>query len=112
LPSALMTRAMAWVGVKDEGGVDVSSAAANTLRFGRPMLKLLLADRVLIELVGCSGKFWEMSAWKCWRASRICAFQRQWGEKKYIRSGTTFSRRGPWRIPTVARSWLAGIPSP
>jgi hypothetical protein len=37
-PSALMTRAMAWVGVKDGGGVEVSSAAAKTLRFGRPIL--------------------------------------------------------------------------
>lgn len=33
-----MTRAMAWVGVKDGGGVEVSSAAAKTLRFGRPIL--------------------------------------------------------------------------
>ena len=37
-PSALMTRAMAWVGVKDGGGVEVSSAAAKMLRFGRPIL--------------------------------------------------------------------------
>jgi hypothetical protein len=33
----LITRAMVWVGVKDDGGVDVSSAVANMLRFGRPM---------------------------------------------------------------------------
>jgi hypothetical protein len=33
-----MTRAMAWVGVKDGGGVEVSSAAAKTWRFGRPIL--------------------------------------------------------------------------
>jgi hypothetical protein len=29
---------MAWVGVKDGGGVEVSSAAAKMLRFGRPIL--------------------------------------------------------------------------
>ncbi len=37
-PSALMTRAIDWVAVKADGGVEVSSAAANTLRFGRGMM--------------------------------------------------------------------------
>jgi hypothetical protein len=44
LPSALMTRAMAWVIVKDEGGVDVSSAAAKTFRFGLPITHPLAMD--------------------------------------------------------------------
>jgi hypothetical protein len=35
---------MAWVFVKDEGGVDVSSAAAKTLRFGRPISSSLAVD--------------------------------------------------------------------
>jgi hypothetical protein len=44
LPSALITRAMTWDIVKDDGGVEVSSAAAKTLRFGRPIFDLLLVD--------------------------------------------------------------------
>lgn len=52
-PSALMTRAMAWVVVKDEGGVAVSSAAAKTLRLGRPILErfamLLSASELRLE---------------------------------------------------------------
>lgn len=38
-PSALMTRAMDWVVVNTEGGVEVSSAAAKTFRFGRPIIQ-------------------------------------------------------------------------
>jgi hypothetical protein len=38
-PSALMTLAMDWVVVNTEGGVEVSSAAAKTFRFGRPMIQ-------------------------------------------------------------------------
>lgn len=37
-PSALMTRAIDWVAVRADGGVEVSSAAAKTLRFGLPMI--------------------------------------------------------------------------
>lgn len=33
-----MTRAIDCVGVREDGGVAVSSAAARTLRFGRPMI--------------------------------------------------------------------------
>ncbi len=36
-PSALITRAIDWLAVNADGGVKVSSAAAVTLRFGRPM---------------------------------------------------------------------------
>jgi len=39
-PVALMTRAMRWVGVKESGGVEVSTAAACTLRFGLPILEV------------------------------------------------------------------------
>ena len=47
-PSALMTRAMDCVAVKADGGVEVSSAAAKTFRFGRPIFDYLgkIADTV------------------------------------------------------------------
>ncbi len=57
-PSALMTRAMAWVVVKDEGGVEVSSAAAKTLRLGRPILERL-AVLLLVSGLGLE----EISSW-------------------------------------------------
>lgn len=39
-PSALITRAMFCVAVRASGGVEVSSAAAKTFLFGRPILDL------------------------------------------------------------------------
>ncbi len=46
-PSALTTRAIDWVAVKADGGVEVSSAAANTLRLGRGMMENAIRNRAL-----------------------------------------------------------------
>ncbi len=53
-----MTRAMAWVVVKMEGGVEVSSAAAKTLRLGRPILERLA---ILLSVPGLELE--EISSW-------------------------------------------------
>lgn len=43
-PSALITRAIDWVVVSSEGGVEVSSAAATMLRFGLAMVMSNMAS--------------------------------------------------------------------
>jgi hypothetical protein len=49
---------MAWVVVKMEGGVEVSSAAAKTLRLGRPILERLA---ILLSVPGLELE--EISSW-------------------------------------------------
>ena len=50
-PSALTTRAIDCVAVKADGGVEVSSAAAKTFRFGRPIVDCM--DKIAAVLAEC-----------------------------------------------------------
>jgi hypothetical protein len=90
-PSALMTRAMAWVVVKDEGGVEVSSAAAKTLRLGRPIL-----ERFTILLSVSELQLEEISSWCGLRCGYLlsCSRTKSFENGKVGRNGKTMLRRG------------------
>lgn len=58
-PSALITRAMDCVAVRADGGVEVSSAAAKTFRFDRPMMlyhRKVETNLVSVEVLDRSGE--------------------------------------------------------